>query len=249
MFYYYLQISAKMEDDTQSQNDGQPASTASAPASTASATGTSHVPPEHNWNDLNEFTLSVMANRTKYDRCKKTLANTSDAVQETFRKEKLYYKERILIMTRDLFHERCENETINEAHQEYIKACIEYLKWNDITDMVSDDARNELQDKIMRTRSPVPVEESPPLPSLTPSVSEHLPPHPPPSSSSMNNIMSFANKMCMRKKTIDDFIVLKPREDVDINARLPKVRDYQSEITKRVLASEPKTNDDDAAND
>ena len=53
----------------------------------------------------------------------------------------------------------------------------------------------------------------------------------------------------MRKKTIDDFIVLKPREDVDINARLPKVRDYQSEITKRVLASEPKTNDDDAAND
>lgn len=229
-----------MEDDTQYQKDGQPASTASAPASTASATGTSHVPPEHNWNDLNEFTLSVMANRTKYDRCKKTLANTSDAVQETFRKEKLYYKERILIMTRDLFHERCENETINEAHQEYIKACIEYLKWNDITDMVSDDARNELQDKIMRTLSPVPVEESPPLPS---------PPHPPPSSSSMNNIMSFANKMCMRKKTIDDFIVLKPREDVDINARLPKVRDYQSEITKRVLASEPKTNDDDAAND
>lgn len=53
------------------------------------------------WNDeLNELTLSVMANRTKYDRCKRTLANTSDAVQETFRKEKLYYKERILNMTR-----------------------------------------------------------------------------------------------------------------------------------------------------
>jgi len=48
----------------------------------------------------------------------------------------------------------------------------------------------------------------------------------------------------MRKKTIDDFIVLKPREDVDINSRLPKVRDYQSEITKRVLASEPKTADE-----
>jgi len=42
----------------------------------------------------------------------------------------------------------------------------------------------------------------------------------------------------MRKKTIDDFIILKPREDAeDINARLPKVRDYQSEITKRVLSS------------
>lgn len=194
------------------------------------------------WNDeLNELTLSVMANRTKYDRCKRTLANTSDAVQETFRKEKLYYKERILNMTRDLFHERCENDTINDAHQEYIKACVEYLKWNDITDMVGDDARNELQEKIMKTRSPSP----PPPPSSLPS------PSLPPPSSSMNNIVSFANKMCMRKKTIDNFIVLKPREDTeDINARLPKVRDYQSEITKRVLSlssSATKTNDGDLA--
>lgn len=182
--------------------------------------------------ELNELTLSVMANRTKYDRCKKTLANTSETVQETFRKEKLYYKERILNMTRDLFHERCENDTINDAHQEYIKACVEYLKWNDITDMVGDDARNELQEKIMKARSP--------SPSPSPSPSSPPPSSPPSSSSSMNNIMSFANKMCMRKKTIDDFIVLKPREDAeDINARLPKVRDYQSEITKRVLSSVP----------
>jgi len=184
--------------------------------------------------ELNELTLSVMANRIKYDKCKKTLANTSDTVQETIRKEKLYYKERILNMTRDLFHERCENDTINDAHQEYIKACVEYLKWNDITDMVGDDARNELQEKIMKARSP--------SPSPSHSQSSPSPSSPPPSSSSssssMNNIMSFANKMCMRKKTIDDFIVLKPREDAeDINARLPKVRDYQSEITKRVLSS------------
>ena len=70
------------------------------------------------------------------------MANTSDTAQETFRKEKMYYKERILNMTRDLFHERCENDNINDAHQAYIKSCIEYLKWNDITDMVSDDKRN-----------------------------------------------------------------------------------------------------------
>ena len=231
MFYNYLQFSTKMEYDAQAQKDGQHAAATTAATATAS--------PDNNWNELNELTLSVMANRTKYDRCKKTLVNTSAAVQETFRKEKLYYKERILNMTRDLFHEHCENDTINEAHQEYIKACIEYLKWNDITDMVSDDARNELQEKIMRTRTPEPLEE-PQLPSTTLSLSPHPPPSSPspsPSPSSMNNIMSFANKICMRKKTIDDFIVLKPREDVDINARLPKVRDYQSEITKRVLSS------------
>jgi hypothetical protein len=43
--------------------------------------------------------------------------------------------------------------------------------------------------------------------------------------------------MCIRKKTIDDFIVMKPRienNEQDINARLPKVRDYQTEISKRV---------------
>lgn len=241
MFYNYFQFTPKMEHETQVKTHDQhaAATTTTTDASTTDAATESPALPEHNWNELNELTLSVMANRTKYDRCKKTLANTSDAVQETFRKEKLYYKERILNMTRDLFNERCENDTINEAHQEYIKACIEYLKWNDITDMVSDDARNELQEKIMRTRTPEPVEE-PHLPSPTLSLSPHPPPSSPspsPSPSSMNHIMSFANKMCMRKKTIDDFIVLKPREDVDINARLPKVRDYQSEITKRVLSS------------
>lgn len=180
------------------------------------------------WNELNELTLSVMANRSKYDKCKKTLANTIDTAQETFRKEKMYYKDRILNMTRDLFHERCENDTVNDAHQEYIKACIEYLKWNDITDMVSDDARNELQEKIMRAPSP-------PLPPSSP-ISGSPPPPPP---SQIPNIMSIANKMCIRKKTIDDFIVLKPRidNDHDINSRLPKVRDYQTEITKRVAAA------------
>lgn len=225
------------------------------------------------WSDeLNELTLSVMANRTKYDKCKKTLANTSDTVQETFRKEKLYYKERILNMTRDLFHERCENENINDAHQAYIKSCIEYLKWNDITDMVSEDKRNEvrhddhddddeesqstpddliqarheLQQKI-RSSSLNEEEEhgprdinddaddhqtsSPPPPSPPPL------PHPP---SQTHNIMSIANKMCIRKKTIDDFIVMKPRvenNDQDIHSRLPKVRDYQTEISKRVVAA------------
>ena len=190
------------------------------------------------WNELNEMTLSVMANRSKYDKCKKTLANTSDTIQDTFRKEKMYYKDRILNMTSDLFHERCENDTINDAHQEYVKACIEYLKWNDITDMVSDDARNELQEKIMRAPSP-PLPPSSPISDSSMLSESSPPPSPPPPPSQTHSIMSIANKMCIRKKTIDDFIVLKPRTDNehDINARLPKVRDYQTEITKRVAAA------------
>lgn len=210
--------------------------------------------------ELNELTLSVMANRTKYDKCKKTLANTSDTVQETFRKEKLYYKERILNMTRDLFHERCENENINESHQAYIKSCIEYLKWNDITDMVSEDTRNEVRhhgdshttsDNLIQARNELQQK----IQSLSlneeeehdadhheepsPPPSPHFP-HPPPTSQT-HNIMSIANKMCIRKKTIDDFIIMKPRvenNDQDINSRLPKVRDYQTEISKRVADAE-----------
>jgi len=198
------------------------------------------------WNEFNELTLSVMANRNKYDKCKKSLANTSDALHEAFRKEKMYYKDRILNMTRGLFHERCENDEINRAHQEYLKSCIEYLKWNDITDMVGEDARNELQQKIQlttiideddRPQSPPP---SPPPP----------PPHPPQPLSS-SHIMSIANKMCIRKKTIDDFIVLKPainQTDEHINARLPKVRDYHGEIMKRATTNAENDGDSDSDN-
>ncbi len=226
---------------------------------------------DQGWCDeLNELTLSVMANRTKYDKCKKTLANTSDSVQETFRKEKLYYKERIMNMTRDLFHERCENENINDAHQAYIKSCIEYLKWNDITDMVSEDKRNEVRheddhddhddkqtppDDLIQARhelqqkirsSSLNEEEEYGQRDADDDANDHQTSYPPPSSppppptSHTHNIMSIANKMCIRKKTIDDFIVMKPRvenNDHDINSRLPKVRDYQTEISKRVVAA------------
>ena len=200
------------------------------------------------WNELNELTLSVMANRSKYDKCKKTLANTT---QDTFRKEKMYYKERILNMTQDLFHERCENDNINDAHQAYIKSCIEYLKWNGITDMVSDDKRNEPRnDDIIQAR--IVVQQKIQTSSLIEQL-EHKadadtdvdvdadkalsPPPSPPTHSQTQNIMSIANKMCIRKKTIDDFIVMKPRIDNIDHDRLPKVRDYQTEITKRVAAA------------
>jgi hypothetical protein len=193
--------------------------------------------------DFNELTLSVMANRNRYDKCKKSMANTSDAAAELFCKEKTYYKDRILAMTSGLFDERCENDEINRAHQEYLKSCIEYLKWNDITEMVEDDtrteesrnnvvgdAREDLQRKIQET-------DVAPAAPAAPATAPESPPRSPPAS---NTIFSFANKMCIRKKTMDDFIVLKPSSgntDEEIKARLPKVRDYHSEILKRTAAT------------
>ena len=211
--------------------------------------------------EISELTLSVMANRTKYDKCKKNIAQTTSTLQEAFQKEKLYYKERILHMTRDLFHERCENETINDAHQEYLKSCIEYLKWVDITEMVDGDVRNEIRGgevtatqrgaSMELTDARVAVERKIQETEISVSVSDdtrtpspmHSPPPAPRLSQTNNNdkdILSIANKMCIRKKTIDDFIILKPRvqaDDDEINARLPKIRDYHNEITKRADAA------------
>ena len=148
-------------------------------------------------------------------------------------------------MTSGLFDEGCENDEINRAHQEYLKSCIEYLKWNDITDMVGDDtrteesrnnvvgdARQDLQRKIQET-DVAPAAPAAPAPESPP----RSPPASPPAS---NTILSFANKMCIRKKTMDDFIVLKPASgntDEEIKARLPKVRDYHSEILKRTTTT------------
>ncbi len=213
-----------------------------------------HPKCDNDWNELNELTLSVMANRTRYDRYKKTITTASDTLAENFCKEKAYYKERIMAMTSDLFDEQCENDDINRAHREYIKSCIEYLKWNDITEMVSSDTRRnediagvrlELQMKIQDTATAMatatatpdePEEEDSDDADDTDDARARDETAP-----KFQNIISLANKMCIRKKTIDDFIVLKPsvgNTDKEINARLPKIRDYHNEILKRATEAD-----------
>jgi hypothetical protein len=214
------------------------------------------------WNELNELTLSVMSNRTRYDKYKKTVAGTSDTLVELFCKEKIYYKDRVLAMTRGLFDERCENDDINRAHEEYLKSCIEYLKWCDITEMVEQDKRTEVRDDVNQARHDLQkkiqdTSSSPPPPPPSPSPEPSFPPPPSPPSrtnatrSMSDHIMSFANKMCIRKKTMDDFIVMKPihgNTHEDIKARLPKVRDYHNEIMKRASeAGSMRSSDDDDA--
>lgn len=192
----------------------------------------------HSCDNLNEFTISVMANRNKYDKYKKSAESISceEAAHETFRKEKMYYKERILHMTRDLFDERCENDDINRAHHEYLKSCIDYLKWSDITDMIDEDTRSEVRDSEIHNK----LHEADAVMSSVDADENRDSPSPSPPQSMIDNnrsLLSIANRMCIRKKTIDDFIVLKPVNNTDIIAKLPKVRDYQNEIMKRASAS------------
>ncbi len=219
-------------------------------------------PPRNQWNEFDELTLSVMANRNRYDKYVKIKSINSNVEIDLFSKEKTYYKERIMAMTRDLFDERCENNNINEAHQEYLKACIEYLKWNDITELVEQDnrrerrvdentavhdentavhdgvvlisARNEIQRKIDETPVvPVDVTSDNENDEGEDESDDQTTPRPPPF---QDRIVSFANKMCIRKKSMDDFIVMKPvsaDREKEITDRLPKIRDYHNEIMKR----------------
>ena len=210
--------------------------------------------------ELNEFTLSIMSNRTKYDKYKKSIESTSleEAANETFRNEKMYYKERVLHMTRDLFHERCENDDINRAHHEYLKSCIDYLKWSDITDMIEadtrsevrggndgdiNDKRTELHDKIQASvgihdddddnddnddAEPCEVVDEDTVSASGSFIRNQT-----------SSLLSIANKRCIRKKTIDDFIVLKPvMNNNNDTSKLPKIRDYHNEIMKRAATSE-----------
>ena len=204
-------------------------------------------------NEFDEFTLSVMSNRNHYGKYLKTNTN-AQMLADIFRKEKVYYNERIIELTRDLIAHgddggRCTDNDVNESHNAYMKCCIRYLKWKDVTEMIQkekyasdaadadaeDDsvsnARQELNKRIQETllSKPDPVSSSP-----SPS-SSSSPSPPPPRYNQEKGLISFANKMCIRKKTMDDFIKIKPSPSSSLSSsNLPQIRDYHDEIAKQM---------------
>ena len=210
------------------------------------------------WNEFDEFTLSVMSNRNHYDKYLKAKTN-AQTLADIFRREQVYYKERILDMTRDLFDGECGDNDVNESYHAYMKCCIRYLKWKDVTEMIQkekyaaeggpelkgaasksspelegaaedtdavNNARQELDKRIQE--APLPAPEAP----AAQSEPEPEPAAPPRYIEDNKALISFANKMCIRKKTMDDFIVMKPAP-VASSANLPQIRDYHDEIAKR----------------
>lgn len=209
-------------------------------------------------NEFDEFTLSVMSNRNHYGKYLKTNTN-AQMLADIFKKEKMYYNERIIELTRDLIAHgddgmRCTDNDVNESHHEYMKCCIRYLKWNDVTDMIQKDkyasdadadaedesvsnARQELDKRIQETSlsvsepRPDSSPSSPSAPSSSPSA-----PSSPPRYNQEKGLISFANKMCIRKKTMDDFIKIipSPSSSSSSSSNLPQIRDYHDEIAKRM---------------
>ena len=204
--------------------------------------------PAATWNEFDEFTLSVMSNRNHYDKYLKAKTN-AQTLADIFRREQVYYKERILDMTRDLFDGECGDNDVNESYHAYMKCCIRYLKWKDVTEMIQKEkyaaeggpelegtdtdavsnARQELDKRIQEAPLPAPAAQSEPEPE--PAAAAAAAPAAPRYIEDNKALISFANKMCIRKKTMDDFIVMKPAP-VASSANLPQIRDYHDEIAK-----------------
>jgi hypothetical protein len=196
-----------------------------------------------------------MSNRNHYDKYLKAKTN-AHTIAEIFRREQMYYKERIIEMTRDLFLDSGDDTDVNESYHAYMKCCIRYLKWKDVTNMIQEEkyghghgheeadadadavhhARQELDKRIQET--PLPAESdaaTPTTDAVDATVDAAVEPVPTPPRYIEDNkaLISFANKMCIRKKTMDDFIVMKPAP-VASSANLPQIRDYHDEIAKRL---------------
>jgi hypothetical protein len=213
------------------------------------------VPSPHvaaTWNEFDEMTLSVMANRNHYDKYVKSKTQ-AQTLADIFRKEQIYYKQRIIELTDKLFEDDtttdCSDTDVKDSYHAYMKCCIRYLKWKDVTEMIQlekystdvdavADARVELDKRIQESHSsPAPDDDAPGPSSSSPSPSPS--PSPPPRSyTETDRLISFANKMCIRKKTLDDFIVLRPTttSSPSDNSHLPQIRDYHDEIAKRANA-------------
>jgi hypothetical protein len=159
-------------------------------------------------------------------------------------------------MTSDLFDGECADNDVNESYHAYMKCCIRYLKWKDVTEMIQKEkydaadnsgperegasaedtdavsnARQELDKRIQEAplSAPVRVAHTEPEPAAAAAAAAPQPPR----YIEDKALISFANKMCIRKKTMDDFIVMKPAP-VASSANLPQIRDYHDEIAKRL---------------
>ena len=104
------------------------------------------------------------------------------------------------------------------------------------TDAVSN-ARQELDKRIQE--APLPAPEAP-IAQSEPEPAAAAAPAAPRYIEDNKALISFANKMCIRKKTMDDFIVMKPAP-VASSVNLPQIRDYHDEIAKRSEATTEQT--------
>lgn len=93
-------------------------------------------------NYINQITIDCLINKDHYNRSIKNKMLNSYS-----RKEKKFYKKRIMDMTRDLLSKQSVHEEkilldVKQAYEAYIKACIDYFKILDNNDILQEEYKN-----------------------------------------------------------------------------------------------------------
>ena len=196
------------------------------------------------WNDCDEYTLTLMSNRTQYKKyIKAKVGPTGETLNQevsvtdghsihhvtTYKKEKKYYKKRIITLTKDLFNKNKkyeEDKDITEPFNEYVKSCIKYLKFKDISNMIQNDYKDTTdtdsdKDEVIDNTTPT----------LTP---------PDECDNNNNNNNNNDNKIFMkpydiRRTTLDHYVRRKPANELYTQPPpkqmiLPKIKEYNLEM-------------------
>ena len=95
-------------------------------------------------NNVDNVTLEYLMNPAQYD---KYLIG-KDTSQDDFNRDTKFYRRRILALTRDLFKGKIEDNAMNSCFHNYIRSCIDYLKFVDTSDIIQGDY-NDISDNVI----------------------------------------------------------------------------------------------------
>ena len=196
--------------------------------------------PISSWNDCDEYTLTLMSNRTQYKKYIKAkvgpngeILNQEVSVTDghsihhvtTYKKEKKYYKKRIITLTKDLFNKKYEEDKdITEPFNEYVKSCIKYLKFKDISNIIQNDhndttdTHSDKDEVIDNTTQPE---------TATPTAT--------PTDECDNGNKIFMKPYDIRRTTLDHYVRRKPANELYTQPPpkqmiLPKIKEYNLEM-------------------
>lgn len=218
-------------------DDGEIFSAATAAATTTDA-GTE-------WNEFDEYTLTLMSNRTHYKKyIKAKVGPNGDTVKQdvnvndghsihyatTFRKERKYYKKRILALTKDLFNKKCEDKDIVDPFNEYLRCCIKYLKFKDISDIIQKENNGFVKDKESKELTDISVVNT------QSELDKRIESGANDGDANDAEELNKANKLCMKQytgqgSTLDRFVTIKRSDEASQPQMiLPQIREFNVDM-------------------
>ena len=94
-------------------------------------------------NEIDKITLTYFANKSQYD---SILKKTESGTNKQYNSDAKFYKKRILDLTKRLFRsdeEKLVDTTLNKCFTNYVKSCINHLKFVDKRDIIQQKYESE----------------------------------------------------------------------------------------------------------